>query len=106
MASNSLSISSVTSKDSVINAYHVGFDVSKDKLNWSVIDQRGIEMTYGIVANDETELVALLSSFIKTYSDEHLSAVVESTSYYHYPLLHAAQSISMPYLVFNPILTK
>lgn len=84
----------------------MGFDTSKLKLNWSLIDQRGIEVAYGIVSNNETELATLLSSFASMYTDEHIRAVVESTGCYHYPLLHAAQAVSMPRFVFNPILTK
>lgn len=106
MALKSLSIENTTSANQDTTTYYVGFDVSKAKLNWSLINNQGIEVAYGIALNDEAELATLLFTLAGAYPDEHVRAVVESTGCYHYPLLHAAQVTAMPCLVFNPILTK
>ena len=104
MASNPLSIENITTGNVV--AYYVGFDVSKAKLNWSLINHQGIEIAYGIVPNDEAELATLLLTLAGAYPGEHMNAVVESTGCYHYPLLYASQAVATPCLVYNPILTK
>lgn len=86
--------------------YYLGFDTAKAKLDWSLIDQRGIEQTYGMVANNEFDIATLLLTVAGNYPGEVIHAVVESTSTYHYPLLDAARAVGMPCLVYNAILTK
>lgn len=88
------------------NSWFLGFDVAKAKLDWSLIDQRGIEQTYGKVANDETAIASLLLTVSGNYPEELIRSVVEATSVYHYPLLTACHAVDMPCLVYNPILTK
>jgi transposase len=104
MALNPLSIENITPRDEAM--YYVGFDVSKTKLNWSLINHQGIEIAFGIVPNDEAELAKLLLTLAGAYPSECMRAVVESTGCYHYPLLYASQAVNMPCLVYNPILTK
>jgi transposase len=86
--------------------YFLGFDVAKAKLDWSLIDQRGVEQTYGQVANNEAIIAELLLTIVSNYPGEIIHVVVESTSTYHYPLLSASQAVSIPCLVYNAILTK
>lgn len=86
--------------------YYLGFDTAKAKLDWSLIDQRGIEQTYGQVANNEAAIAELLLTIAGNYPDELMCAVVESTSTYHYPLLEASNAVTVPCLVYNAILTK
>jgi transposase len=86
--------------------YYLGFDTAKAKLDWSLIDQRGIEQTYGVVTNNELDIATLLLTIAGNYPGETIHAVVESTSTYHYPLLDASQVVNVPCLVYNAILTK
>jgi transposase len=86
--------------------YWLGFDTAKTKLDWSLIDQQGIEQTYGAVTNNEFDIATLLLTVASNYPGETIHAVVESTNTYHYPLLHAGQAVDIPCLVYNAILTK
>lgn len=87
-------------------ACYVGFDVSKRKLDWSLITSQGIEETYGTVPNEAFMLAGLLLTLSGNYPAATLQAVVEATGTYHYPLLEAATAIGTPVRVYNPILTK
>ena len=84
----------------------IGFDVAKNKLDWSFINAQGIEQDYGTVPNTVDEVGELLSTITGTYSSEVFNCVVEATSTYHFPLLEACQVLHLPCLVYNPILTK
>ena len=87
-------------------ACYVGFDVSKDKLDWSLITYQGIEETHGVVPNDVASITELLLTLGGHYVDVDLRPVVEATGTYHQPLLEAATAIGLPVRVFNPIITK
>jgi transposase len=86
--------------------YYLGFDVAKVKLDWSLIDERGIEQTHGTVPNKAAEIATLLLTIAGAYPSMCICCVVESTSTYHYPAVDASQAVSLPCVVCNPIVTK
>ena len=87
-------------------AYFLGFDAAKIKLDWSLINEQGIELMYGKVMNEEVAIANLLLTITDNYPDIDITSVVESTGCYHYNLVEAAQAIGMPCVVCNPIITK
>jgi transposase len=86
--------------------YYLGFDVAKNNLDWSLIDERGIEQAYGVVANKVDEIATLLLTVSGAFPSMHMCSVVESTSTYHYPTVDAAQAVGLPCIVCNPIITR
>ena len=87
-------------------AYFLGFDVAKLKLDYSLINEQGIELTNGKVANDELAIATLLLSINGNYPGASITAVVEATGCYHNALCETAYELSIGCLVYNPILTR
>ena len=87
-------------------AYFLGFDAAKIKLDWSLINEQGIEQLYGKVANEESAIATLLLTIGGNYPGIDTTCVVESTGCYHYNLTEIAHAVGMPCLVCNPIITK
>ena len=85
--------------------YFLGFDVSKAKLDYSLVNVQGIELVYGKVANAEIDIATLLLSLAGSYS-EGITAVAESTGTYHYALAETAYALGIPCQVYNALLTK
>lgn len=96
----------MSQKTTTNDTYWLGFDTAKTKLDYSLIDQQGLEQTYGTVTNATTEIVTLLLTVAGNYPGATIRCVVEATSTYHYQLLEACQAVSMQCIVYNPILTK
>jgi transposase len=88
--------------------YFLGFDAAKLKLDLSLVDESGVELWHDKVANDEVILTELLLTLAGEYDGvgNILTAVVEATGRYHYPLLDASLTTQVPCLVYNPLLTK
>ncbi len=87
-------------------AYFLGFDAAKAKLDWSLINEQGIEQAYGKVANDTAAIAGLLLTIGGNYPGVDITCVVESTGCYHYALTDTAHAVGLPCLVCNPIITK
>jgi len=87
-------------------SFFIGFDVAKAKLDWCLINQQGLEQTYGVVLNDQVAVAELLLTITGNYPGELIHAVVEATGCYHYPLLDASLAVNVPCLTYNPIITK
>ena len=86
--------------------FFLGFDVAKDKLDYSLINEQGIELCSGKVANDEAAIATLLLTISGHYQDADITSVVEATGCYHHPLVEACQAVNLPVRIFNPILTR
>jgi transposase len=87
--------------------FFLGCDVAKAKLDVSLVNEQGIEQWADIVPNTITDLVGYLAMMHGHYSpDDVITCVVESTGCYHYPLLDATAALSIPCIVYNPIITK
>ena len=87
-------------------SYFLGFDAAKAKLDWSLINEQGIEQSYDKVANDELAIASLLLTISSNYPDIDITCVVESTGIYHYALTETSYALDIPCLVCNPIITK
>lgn len=86
--------------------YYIGFDVAKRKLDWSVIDHRGIEQTYGVVPNEAEAIATLLLTITGHYSGTLMYTSVEATGTYHELLAHTSEAVGLRCVLYNPILTK
>jgi transposase len=89
------------------NTYFLGFDVSKLKLDVSLVDGQGIEQWASIVQNDSVSLLEFLSTVAACQDDANeIVCVVESTACYHYPLLDATTALGIQCRLLNPLVTK
>lgn len=86
--------------------YYLGFDVAKAKLDYSLVNEQGIEQTHGKVANTEDAITALLTGMGTDYPGIATRCVVESTSTYHQLAAETAHALGVECLVINPIITK
>ncbi len=86
--------------------YYLGLDVSKAKLDYSLINEQGIQQMAGTVANEEEAIATILLTIAGDCPGMDIVCVVESTGCYHYPLVEAAYVVGIPCLVCNPIVTK
>ncbi len=86
--------------------YFLGFDVSKLKLDVSLIDANGVELWADKVANNEVAIAEFLLTLGGHYSNKRLSCVVESTGVYHLALAEMSYALGLPCQVYNPIITK
>lgn len=89
------------------NTFFLGFDVSKLKLDVSLVNGQGIEQWADIVQNDEVCLLSFLSTVVACQDGaDEIVCVVESTACYHYPLLDAAAALGIQCRLLNPLVTK
>ncbi len=94
-------LNSTTTKTTPGPNYWLGFDTAKAKMDYSLIDAQGLEMDYGTVPNNPTELTQLLLTITGNYPGEAMHCVVEATSTYHYGLLEACQAVGIQCIVYN-----
>lgn len=86
--------------------YFLGFDAAKAKLDYSLVNEQGIELLYGRVANNETDIATMLLTISGNYPGIGIIAVIESTGCYHYALTETSYAVGMSCLVLNPLVTK
>lgn len=86
--------------------YFLGCDVSKLKLDVSLIDVNGVELWTDKVANNEVAIAEFLLTFQGNYPNEQLCCVVESTGVYHQAFAQMSYALGIPCQVYNPIVTK
>jgi transposase len=87
-------------------SYFLGFDAAKLKLDWSLINEQGIELAYGKVGNEEVAIASLLLTISGNYPTVDIVCVVESTGCYHYALTETSHAVGLACVVLNPIITK
>jgi transposase len=87
-------------------SYFLGFDVAKSKLDYSLINEQGIEQIYGSVSNEAVAIASLLLTVAGNYLCEHIVCVVEATGCYHHSLAETCHAIDTPCLIYNPLMTK
>ena len=95
-------ISKVTS----VAVYFLGCDVSKLKLNVSLVDDRGIEIMQDAIKNEPLAIAEFLLNLTGNYPDEVLHCVVEATGVYHLPFAETSYVLGITCLVYNPLITK
>lgn len=84
----------------------LGCDVSKVKVDVSLVNEVGIEQWRDTVPNNVASLTQLLLSVSGHYLGDEIECVVEATGQCHYPLTVAAGLAGIPCRVYNPILTS
>lgn len=87
-------------------SYFLGFDAAKIKLDYSLVNEQGIELAYGKVANEAVAIASLLLAIAGNYPGAGITCIVESTGCYHYGLTDASYALGIPCMVCNPIITK
>jgi transposase len=92
--------------NSAATNWFLGFDVSKSKVDWSLIDERGTEQMHDHVPNEATDIAALALSITGDLPQVRITWVVEATGCYHHPTVEAAQGVGAVCKILNPIITK
>lgn len=87
-------------------AYVLGCDVSKAKIDVSLVNEQGIEQWADKVPNTVSDLAMYFLTLVGDYPGDGLQCAVESTGCYHHPVLEACQIAGLPCRVYNPLLTK
>ena len=86
--------------------YFLGCDVSKRKLDLSLVNEQGVEQWCGQVLNEARDIASKLSSITGDYPQTEVRCVVESTGCYHREFADTAYDLGLACLVYNPIITK
>lgn len=83
----------------------VGFDIAKNTVVAAVLAKDNKVLQTNITINNtQKDLRNWLAASLRQYGS--LTTVCESTGYYHFKLVKAADELGIPCLVLNPILTK
>jgi transposase len=86
--------------------YFLGCDVSKLKLDLSLINEQGVQQWADNCVNDELAIASLLLTVIGAYPDDTLICVVESTGTYHFAMAETCYMLGLACRVFNPLITR
>lgn len=86
--------------------FFLGCDVCKTKIDMALVNEVGEVVWEDKVVNEPFIIANYLLTLAGAYPDQAITAVVEATGRYHYPLLDAAVAIVFDCKVYNPILTK
>lgn len=87
-------------------SYFLGFDTAKTKLDYCLVNEQGIELINGKIANEEVAIATFLLTLSGNYPGTDIVSVVEATGCYHDALCEIAYSLDFDCLVYNPILTR
>jgi len=87
-------------------SYFLGFDVSKRKLDYSLVNGQGIEQINGTVVNEEIAIATLLLTVGGNCPSESITCVAEATGTYHHPIAETSYALGIGCRIYNPILTK
>lgn len=86
--------------------YFLGCDVSKLKLDVSLVNAQGIELLSDTVKNEPDAIAEYLLTLAGNYPGETLHCVAEATGVYHLPLAETSYVVGIPCRIYNPIITK
>lgn len=86
--------------------YFLGCDVSKRKLDLSLINEQGLEQWCGEGPNSVAGIAGLLLSVAGDHPGHEVRCVVESTGCYHRLFATVAYGLGLECLVYNPIITR
>jgi transposase len=86
--------------------FFLGCDVSKHKLDISLIDERGVEQWADTMINEPSAIATRLLTIAGAYPDDKLTCVVEATSILHFNVAETCIVLGIICLVYNPIMTK
>ena len=84
--------------------FTLGFDVSKDKLDGSLINRSAEQKQILVVTND----LAAITKCLKTIRSKHRKLTIgcESTGQYHLNLIRVCLALGLPLKLINPLTTK
>jgi transposase len=86
--------------------YYLGCDVSKVKLDVSLVNANGQELWSDKVSNEPVALAEFLLTVAGAYPGATVRCVVEATGTYHLALAETSHTLDMGCIVYNPLLTK
>lgn len=86
--------------------FFLGCDVSKMKLDISLVNEQNIEQWVTKVANNELAIATMLLTIQGAYPDDTVVCVVEATGILHLTLAETSHALGIECRVYNPILTK
>src|SRR5260370_27695611 len=86
--------------------FFLGCDVSKLKLDVSLIDERGIEQWHDQLPNEPVAIAAFLLTVTGAYPDDKVVGVAEATGILHLPFADTCYDLGITCLVYNPIKTN
>lgn len=86
--------------------YYLGCDVSKKKLDVALINAQSQVLWNDTIPNEAATIAAFLLTLSGTYPNETIVLVVESTGTYHLPFVETSNVLTIPCLIYNPLITK
>lgn len=86
--------------------FFLGCDVSKAKLDVSLVDERGVEQWHDQVPNEPVAIATFLLTVTGAYPDSTIAGVVEATGILHMPFADTCVDLGMTCLAYNPIKTN
>lgn len=86
--------------------FFLGCDVSKAKLDVSLVDERGALQWHDQLPNEPVAIATFLLTVTGAYSDDEVVGVVEATGILHLPFADTCAMLGMTCLAYNPIKTK
>lgn len=87
-------------------SYFLGFDVAKSKLDYSLINEQGLEQDHGKIANEPAAIASFLLTVTGAYLDTSITCVAEATGGYQDNLTDMCHELGLPCLTYNPLITK
>jgi transposase len=84
----------------------LGCDVSKAKLDMSLVDERGVEQWHDQMPNEPVAIATFLLTVTGAYSDDKVVGVAEATGILHLPFADACYDLGVTCFVYNPLKTN
>ncbi len=86
--------------------FFLGCDVSKAKLDMSLVDERGVEQWHDQLPNEPVGIAAFLLTVTGAYPDDKIVGVAEATGILHLPFADTCYDLGVTCFVYNPIKTN
>jgi len=87
-------------------SYFLGFDVAKSKLDYSLINEQGMEQCHGKIANEPVAIATFLLTMTGAYTETGITCVAEATGGYQDNLTDICHELGIPCLIYNALITK
>jgi transposase len=87
-------------------SYFLGFDVAKSKLDYSLINEQGMEQCHGKIANEPVAIATFLLTMTGAYTETGITCVAEATGGYQDDLTDICHELGIPCLIYNALITK
>jgi len=87
-------------------SYFLGFDVAKSKLDYSLINEQGMEQCHAKIANEPVAIATFLLTMTGAYTETGITCVAEATGGYQDNLTDICHELGIPCLIYNALITK